>query len=222
MGFTDALTKTYQAHADPENAKHMKAYMKDKFEFFGIKAEQRRSLMRRVADQHRLEIRDTIRSLAFDLYDQPQHEMHMVAMELFEKQLRRSYIKEDIILIEKLITTNSWWDSVDYIAKNILGKYLMVFPEERAVVIQRFSDSDDMWLQRSTIIFQLGYKDATDKDLLFRQCLKHKDSTEFFIQKAIGWALREYGKYNPNDVLAFVASADLKPLSQREAIRRLV
>ncbi len=200
----------------------MSAYMKHKFEFYGIKAPMRRALMKPLVEEHRIEIRDTIRSLAFDLYDLPQRELHMVAIELFEKQLRRSYKKDDIKLIEKLITLNAWWDSVDFIAKNILGKYLNTFPEEITGVVKRFSSSNDMWLQRSTIIFQLGYKEKTDKELLFKQCLAHKDSNEFFIQKAIGWALREYGKYNPKDVLSFATLNDLKPLSKREAIRKLI
>ena len=78
-----------------------------------------------------------------------------------------------------------------------------------------------MWLQRSSIIFQLGYKKNTDEALLFKQCLAHKHSEEFFIQKAIGWALREYGKTNPQSVLNFVNSADLKSLSTKEAIRNI-
>lgn len=222
MGFIQALDRTFQKYANPEDAKHMKAYMLDQFDFYGIRAAQRRSLMKSVAADHHIEIRDTIRTLVFDLYDQPKREMHMVAMELFDKHLRRSYKLEDIALIEQLITTNSWWDSVDFIAKNILGKYLLAFPDETHKVIEKFSNSDDMWLQRSTIIFQLGYKEKTNKELLFQQCKIHKVSNEFFIKKAIGWALREYGKVNPDAVLKFVETADLKPLSKREAIRRLI
>jgi len=222
MGFIEALDRTFQKHANPEDAKHMKAYMLNQFDFYGIRAAQRRSLMNTVAKCHHIEIRDTIRTMAFDLYDQPKREMHMVAMELFDKQLRRSYKLEDIALIEQLITTNSWWDSVDFIAKNILGRYLLIFPVETFQVIERFSSSDNMWLQRSAIIFQLGYKEKTNKELLFQQCMKHRVSNDFFIKKAIGWALREYGKVNPDAVLKFVETADLKPLSKREAIRRLI
>jgi len=222
MGFITELQSVYQENSNPEYAFPMKAYMKGKFEFYGIKADLRRSLLKPLVEKHRLEIQDTIRTLAFDLYDLPQRELHMCSMELFEKQLRKSYKKEDIQLIEKLLTTNSWWDSVDFIAKNILGKYLQTFPEEIEKVIDIFSSSDNIWLQRSTIIFQLGYKENTDKELLFKQCLIHRESKEFFIQKAIGWALREYGNYNPKDVLIFATSSDLKALSKREAIRRLV
>lgn len=78
-----------------------------------------------------------------------------------------------------------------------------------------------MWLNRTAIIFQLSYKEKTNFDLLKSECEKHKHSTEFFIQKAIGWALRDYSRFNPNGVLQYVNSTDLKPLSKKEALRLL-
>lgn len=222
MDFITELKQTFQSNTNDAFAEQMSAYMLNKFTFYGIKAPLRRSISKPILEKHKLEICDTVRTLAFDLYDLPQREMHMIAIELFEKELRKSYKKEDIKLIEKLITINSWWDSVDFIAKQILGKYLQLYNEETTEVISKFSNSDNLWLQRSSIIFQLGYKEKTDEQLLFKQCLIHKDSDEFFIQKAIGWALREYGKVNPTAVLDFVNSNTLKPLSKREAIRRLI
>ena len=222
MNFVTQLDKSFSKNSNPEFAAQMKSYLKDKFELYGIKAKLRRDLLKPLVEKNRIEIRDTIKTLAFDLYDFKQREMHLCAIELFEKQLRKAYKKEDIIYIEKLITTNSWWDSVDFIAKQILGKYLVIHPNETEKVITNFSNSENMWLNRSSIIFQLGYKEKTNKELLFNQCLEHKDSKEFFIQKAIGWALREYGSYNPKDVLKFVYSNNLKPLSKREAIRKLI
>ncbi|MBU2940472.1 DNA alkylation repair protein [Lacinutrix sp. C3R15] len=222
MNFISALDNTFSKNENLEFAAQMKAYLKNRFDFYGIKAKLRRDLLQPLAQKHQLEIRDTIRTLTFDLYQFKQREMHLCAIELFEKQLRKSYKKEDIYLIEKLITTNSWWDSVDFIAKQILGKYLIIHPNETEKIIRDFSNSNNMWLNRCSIIFQLGYKENTNKQLLFNQCLKHKNSNEFFIQKAIGWALREYGSYNPKDVLTFVKSNNLKPLSTREAIRKLI
>lgn len=222
MNFISQLDESFQKNANPEFAAQMKSYLKDNFELYGLKTKLRREVLKPLAEKNRLEIRDTIRTLTFDLYDFKQREMHLIAIELFEKQLRKVYQKEDIIYIEKLITTNSWWDSVDFIAKQILGKYLILHPNETEKVIRRFSNAENMWLNRSSIIFQLSYKENTNKELLFNQCLAHKDSKEFFIQKAIGWALREYGRYNPKDVLEFVSTNDLKPLSKREAIRKLI
>ena len=137
------------------------------------------------------------------------------------KELKGNYIKEDIQLIEKLILNNSWWDSVDTIAKYILGEYLFEFPLETKNVIERFSNSENMWLNRSAILFQLGYKQKTNADFLFSECLKQSHSNEFFIQKAIGWALREYAKSNPEIVRQFVKNSNLKPLSIKEALKNI-
>jgi len=222
MSLITDITTTFKSNADPEYAAQMKKYLLGKFELYGIKTKPRRGLLKPLAKKHHLEIRDTIRTLVFDLYDLPQRELHHCAIELFKSQLHKSYKKEDISIIEKLITTNSWWDSVDFIAKQILGNYLLQFPEETPKIITNFSNSDNMWLNRCSIIFQLGYKEKTNQELLFQQCLAHNESGEFFIQKAIGWALREYGKTNPKDVLNFVNSSFLKPLSKREAIRNII
>lgn len=221
MNFVNDLTVKFKANANPEFASQMKEYMRNKFDFYGIKTTLRRGLLKEVTAEHRLEVRDTIRSLAFDLYELPQRELHHCAIELFEKQLRKNYQKEDIKLIEALIITNSWWDTVDFISKQILGKYLLKFPEETTKTITHFSNSENMWLNRCSITFQLGYKEKTNEALLFQQCLEHKASEEFFIQKAIGWSLREYGKVNPKAVLTFANQADLKPLSNREAVRNI-
>jgi 3-methyladenine DNA glycosylase AlkD len=120
-----------------------------------------------------------------------------------------------------MLVTNSWWDSVDVLAKYLVGGYLNKYPEEKLKIIDHFSSAESMWLNRTAILFQLSYKTKTDFNLLKSECEKHKNSNEFFIQKAIGWALREYSKYNPKGVMDFVSIANLKPLSAREAIRNI-
>jgi len=95
------------------------------------------------------------------------------------------------------------------------------FLEEAHNVIMRFSSASNLWLNRSAILFQLSYKEKTDFELLKLICEKHKHSKEFFIQKAIGCALRDYSRFNPRAVKEFVLSAQLKPLSSREALRLL-
>lgn len=222
MTFITDLQDSFSKNANATFAQQMKSYMVNLFEFYGIKATLRRRLLNEVVLKHKDNVSKNIRKLAFDLYQLPQRELHMCAIELFEKTLRKSYVMKDIKLIEWLITTNSHWDSVDFIAKQILGNYLLKFPEEIETVIQRFSSSKNMWLNRSAILFQLSYKEKTNETVLFEQCLLHKESNEFFIQKAIGWALREYGKVNPKAVLEFVNTTTLKPLSHREAIRRII
>ncbi len=222
MTFINQLTALFEANANPEFAAGMKSYMRSKFDFYGIKADLRRELLKKAIASCTADVANDPRQITKQLYKLPQRELHMCAMEIFEKELRKKYVLKDIVLIEKLITTNSWWDSVDFIAKNILGKYLMVFPEQTTDTISKFSKSPNLWLNRSTLIFQLGYKKNTNEQILFQQCLKFKHSNEFFIRKAIGWALREYAKTNSISVLNFVNSTQLKPLSKKEAIRNII
>lgn len=219
--FIKDLTNLYSKHANAENATHMKNYMRGQFEFYGIKTKERRTLLKQAIASNEEEVVTNVRELTFQLYKLPQREFHLTANEIFDKQLRKKYLKDDIVLIERLITENSWWDTVDFIAKWVLGNYLTIYPDMVETTITRFSNVDNIWLNRSTIIFQLGYKHNTDEELLFKQCMAHKESNEFFIQKAIGWALREYGKTSPQSVLNFVNSTSLKPLSHREAIRNI-
>lgn len=153
------------------------------------------------------------REIVLSLFQLPQRELHYCAQEILTKYLKNKYLIKDIDLIKKLLTTQSWWDSVDHISKWTLGFYLKQHPSEIDHTINEFSNSDNMWLVRSTILYQLGYKKEINEVILFQQCINHRDSNEFFIQKAIGWALREYAKVNPEAVLKFVNKADLKPLS---------
>jgi 3-methyladenine DNA glycosylase AlkD len=222
MGFIEDLEKAFADKHNPENAFAMAKYMQNHFSFFGIKTDDRRSIFKHIWKENQEEVSKNPRAIALELYSKPQRELHYCAIEILIKQLKKNYKKEDIQLIEKFIITNSWWDSVDTIAKNILGEYLLEYPLETEKVIERFSNSDTMWLNRSAILFQLGYKQKTNFDLLQSECDKHKNSNEFFIQKAIGWALREYAKTNPEAVKNFVVNNNLKPLSKKEALKNIL
>lgn len=221
MNFILALENTFKQNENPENAFAMAKYMKNNFPFFGIKTQERRRIFKEIWKENKEEVSANAREIALDLYSKPEREFQYCAIEILIKELQGNYKKEDIQLIEKLISDNSWWDSVDTIAKYNLGEYLLEFPLETKKVIERFSNSTNMWLNRSAILFQLGYKQKTSADLLFSECLKHSHSKEFFIQKAIGWALREYAKSNPEDVQEFVKTNTLKPLSKKEALKNM-
>lgn len=222
MNFITSLELAFKDSSHPENRLAMAKYMRNLFPFFGIKTEDRRLIFKTLCKEYQQEITENARAIALELYSKKQREWHYCAIEILIKQLKGKYKKEDIHLIEKLIITNSWWDSVDTIAKYILGEYLLEFPLETENVIERFSNSENMWLNRSAILFQLGYKQKTNFDLLKSECEKHKDSNEFFIQKAIGWALREYGKINPQAVKNYVNNSSLKNLSRKEALKNIL
>ncbi len=219
--FIEDLELAFYAHRDSEKATKMSEYMRNKFSFFGIQTAARRDIFKNILIKNQAETITNVREIALELYGKEQREFHYCAIELLIKKLKGNYKEEDILLIEKLITTNSWWDSVDTIAKNILGRYLKEFPECIPTIINRFLNSENLWLIRTAIIFQLGYKEKTDFDLLKSIIIKHQSSSEFFIQKAIGWALREYAKTYPNKVKNFVWTNDLKPLSKKEALKNL-
>ena len=221
MNFISSLEKAFTEKSNVENAVAMSKYMKNNFPFFGIKTEERRKIFKTIWDENKKEVSDNSREIALLLYSKQERELHYCALEILIKKLKNNYIKDDIQLIKKLIITNSWWDSVDVIAKFILGDYLLKFSLETDTVINRFSNSENIWLNRSAILFQLGYKEKTNFDLLKSVCEKHKSSTEFFIQKAIGWALREYAKTNPEAVKNFVSVSNLKKLSEKEALKNL-
>ena len=221
MKFCSDLEADFRKASNSELAIPMENYMKNNFTYFGIKTEKRRAIFKSNYEQNKPEVKSNFRTIALELFQMKEREFHQTAIDLLLKEFKKNFVLEDIQLIEKLIITNSWWDSVDTIAKYILGGYLLQFPSETLKVVERFSDSENMWLNRSAILFQLSYKDKTNFEILKSECEKHKHSNEFFIQKAIGWVLRDYSRFNPNEVKAYVNSTNLKPLSRREALRLL-
>lgn len=222
MGFIEVLEKSLAEKYNSKNALAMAKYMRNHFSFFGIKTVDRRQVFKAIWKENQEEVLEYPREIALQLFAKGQRELQYCAIEILIKQLQGNYKKEDIQLIEKLLITNSWWDSVDTIAKNILGQYLLEYPLETENIIERFSNSENMWLNRSAILFQLGYKQKTNFELLKSECDKHKNSNAFFIQKAIGWALREYAKTNPEAVKNFVSNTNLKQLSKKEALKNIL
>ena len=120
-----------------------------------------------------------------------------------------------------MIVNKSWWDTVDYIAVKLVGKHFENFPELIPKHIKTWNSSGNLWLNRTAILFQLQYKKKTDINLLFDIIEKQAGSREFFIQKAIGWVLREYSKTDENAVRKFVMQTNLSSLSKREALKWL-
>ena len=222
MSFVITIKLALEANQDFAYGQKQSDYLKNNFPCYGIPTQNRREILKNHTTLYHEEIKSNFRNICWELYQFPHREMHQIAIDIFIKEIKKNYQVEDILLIEKLITSNSWWDSVDTLAKYAVGGYLEKFPEKKFSIIEKFSNSENMWLNRTAIIFQLGYKAKTDFDLLISECEKHKHSNEFFIQKAIGWALREYSSVNPKGVLEYVNSTNLKPLSKKEAIRKII
>jgi len=217
----DQLIYELRAASDAERAVPMAAYMKNNFPFLGIQTPVRRSILKAWNQQHAAEIKTDIRAIVKELWQLPEREFHYCAVDLLVKNLKNKWEVADDLLIFELLTTHAWWDSVDLLAKYGLGGYLQQFPEKRDQIIEAYLSSNHLWLQRSTLIFQLDYKVKTDIDLLKALSLHFKDSKEFFIRKAIGWAWREYARVNPEVVRLWIPQAGLSPLSVREAMKHL-
>nr|HMU04795.1 DNA alkylation repair protein [Saprospiraceae bacterium] len=210
-----------EQNADPHRAPAMKAYMKNHFAFYGINSPLRKEMVKDIKKKYTFKNDDLFWKLIDHLWQSDERELQYIALDLLASSASK-LTKENIPTLEKMILIKSWWDTVDMIAPNLIGKIFIKDTTSRDNYIYNWIDSDNIWLQRSTIIFQLKYGMKTDIDLLSEAILKNDVSKEFFVRKAQGWALRQYGKYNPSFVYNFVQSnPQLSGLTQKEALRSL-
>jgi 3-methyladenine DNA glycosylase AlkD len=214
------LLKAFEQHANAKKAIEMEAYMLNQFPFFGIQAPIRKKLQKAFLREHSLHSLERLEQIVSNCFGQPQREFHYFAIALFTTH-KTLWIKDSALFIDYCIQQKSWWDTVDGMASDWFKAYFKLFPAQTKPVTARWNKSKNIWLQRSSIMFQKSYKKDTDTNLLSTYIIRHIDSTEFFIQKAIGWALREYSKTNPTWVKEFVEKNKLAPLSKREALKRI-
>lgn len=214
------LYATFRRHADATDAAAMQAYMKGRFPFFGIKAPERRELVKEHIALHGAPDPAELPAIARAAFALPEREMHQVAVDLVMKHAKR-LTPADLPWVEELITTKSWWDSVDALAIHVAGVVLKRYPKEVPAWNRRWITANDLWLNRTAILFQNRWKQDTDRELLFANIARHAAHPDFFIRKAIGWALRELGATDARAVQAFVKAHRLSPLSEREALRRI-
>jgi len=216
-----SLRKLFKQNENPVQAVSMKKYMRDQFEYLGVKSPQSAALMKDFIKEHGLPPIAQLGEISHDLWSLPQREFQYAAMSLigkFEKKVEPNFITT----IEYLLVTKSWWDTVDMLAGHAVGTQFKRFPDVREKYLKNWRKSDNFWLRRTTLLFQLGYKKETDFNLLCELIHENLGSDEFFINKAIGWALRQYARTNPTPVKKFVkATKDLNPLSRREALKNI-
>lgn len=212
------IISTFQSNGDQLIAEGQSNYMRNKFEFFGLKSQKRRDLQRAFLRSDSLPPKSELKLIVSELWTEPQRELHYLGQELVKKYLRESD-RSDIELYEYMVTHKSWWDTVDFIASNLIGSHFKTYPELRKAYVDKWLSSQNMWLQRCALLFQLKYKTEVDTDLLTYAIRPLLGSKEFFINKAIGWMLREYSKSNPEWVASYVSKTELTPLSRKEALR---
>ncbi len=220
--FVHHIVALFEVHRNDHQASMMSRYMKDQFGFLGIQSPLRRELTRSILANRNLAglSAEELIPLVMKLWELPYREYQYLAMDLLNRKMKKaSYVM--IEPLEYLIVTKSWWDTVDMIASHHVGPLFLIKPELVKKHVSAWMSSNNLWLQRTAILFQLSYKGKTNEALLYRNIGELSGSREFFIQKAIGWALREYAKTNPGSVVTFVVQANLASLSRREALRKL-
>lgn len=217
-----AVRAALQAAADPARAPAMQAYMKSALPFYGVARPERDAALKPVWAAHSLQDRGTWEATVRALYDEAAYrEERYAALALLARE-KRWRDPHAVPLIEHLVVVGAWWDLVDETAGRTVAPLLRAHRDEMTPVVLRWSESDDLWLRRTSVLAQLG-KGEVDRDLLTSVVLAAAPSTEFFLRKAIGWALRDLAHRDPGWVRGFLAEhgAALSPLSVREASKHL-
>lgn len=196
------------------------SYMKDIAPFLGVKTPERRSLVKKIARELDLPTSDELAQTARALWKLEEREFHYAAFDLIQIHIdvaNKKFLEDHV---EYLITHKSWWDTVDGLGSAAVSPLTDKYGCEK--LIEKWNKSDNIWLIRSAIQHQRGRKFEADNKLILRYCHEHAESTEFFIVKAIGWALRDMAKVSPREVRNFLTeNPDLGRVAVREAERGL-
>lgn len=220
LPYLEPLVVVLKQQANAAEAKPMKDYMKGRFPFLGVKRPLRSALLNDFLSDNGKPDPKEIPTLLIQLWELPEREYQYLALEFLKKGWQ--YLTDaDIELMEWLITEKSWWDTVDMLSQHGVSNLLYRYPKLIDSHPPKWLQSDNIWLQRTAILYQLKWKKETDSDKLFYYCSCLAHSNEFFIRKAIGWALREYSKSDADAVLDFISQNKLSPLSEREALKQI-
>ena len=226
VALVEDVRRALAGAADPDRAPAMQAYMKSDMPFHGVPAPVCRRLFRKAFASHPLADRATWTATVLALWDGATHrEERYGALALARDRRYRTYLDAQALpLLEHLVRTGAWWDLVDDVASHLVGPALLADHDRTATAVRRWPTADDRWLRRAAVICQIGAKGRTDVSLMAAAVDANVDDPDLFLRKAIGWALRQYARVDPEWVRSFVAGrADrLSPLSRREALKHLV
>ena len=214
----EELVKELKALANPDDAVAMKAYMKNKFEFLGVKTPARRKLAKTFFKQQTDSVIDW--NFINEAWKNPYRELQYTALDYLEIR-KKLLTPSDLPRLKKQAQTKSWWDTIDFLDR-LVGSIIARFPETKEIIVA-WSCDEDIWLRRLAIDHQLLRKEKTDTKLLEKILVNNLGRTEFFINKAIGWALRDYSKTNPDWVKDFIERyrVEMAALSIREGSKYL-
>ncbi|WP_433302907.1 DNA alkylation repair protein [Actinoplanes sp. CA-030573] len=208
------------AARDPARAAAMAAYMRDQFDYAGVAAPALRAVERAAFAGLPRPAEADLRDFALSCWSRPEREYQYAACDYLRRHVGVAGAGF-LPVVRTLLTTKSWWDTVDPLATRFVGDLVRSHPV-LAHEMDDWSQDENKWLVRTAILFQLHYGGATDTSRLFGYCVRQAGHPDFFVRKAIGWALRQYARTDPESVRAFVAATPaLSPLSRREAMKHL-
>jgi 3-methyladenine DNA glycosylase AlkD len=218
----DFVRSSLDARANPEKAAGMQAYMKTDMPFFGVQKPGRVGILRDIKSRFAPRTHAEYLESAAALWELPHREEKYLAQG-FAVAFPRHIVPDSLPLYRRFIVEGAWWDFVDETATHMIRELVMSHPEEIWPVVEGWVVGENMWLRRAAILCQVGAKTSTDSDRLFSFCTGRAHESEFFIRKAIGWALRDYARTDPDAVARFVTDhrAELSPLSVREASKHI-
>ncbi|MEE9414755.1 MAG: DNA alkylation repair protein [Acidimicrobiales bacterium] len=219
--YISALDHVFSEHADADRGAKMSGYMKGHFEFFGVMAGPRRELARDARHALGKPEPGDVLSFAELAWSCPERELQYVAVDELSRIVRK-LDASDLAAVRALIVSKSWWDTVDALASHAVGG-LVRDHDELVATMDLWIQDDDMWVARSALLHQLRFGESTDEERLFGYCEIQASHPDFFIRKAIGWALRQHARHAPDSVRQFLdrVASDLSPLSIREASKHL-
>ena len=221
-----ALRLCLREVADPPKAAGMQRYMKSEMPYLGVQAPAMKKACRGVWTAHPVHSQQEWIEAMLTLWREAEYrEERYAAINLASDKRYSEYITlEALPCFEEMVVDGAWWDYVDAIASRMINVLLSRHPSEMGILMRDWAGCADIWKRRTSIICQLKSKKATDVELLY-DCIEPSiESSEFFLRKGIGWALREYAKTDPASVIAYVTfNADrLSRLSKREAVRNFI
>jgi 3-methyladenine DNA glycosylase AlkD len=216
------VTTQLKRLADPAKAPAMAAYMKTSQPFFGVPTPIRTAMLKQMGDKFAPVDQKSYARSVMALWKLPHREERYCAIS-FARRYEQFITLESLPLYERMIREGAWWDFVDEIAVNLVGTVYGNLRTQTRPIIERWIDDNDMWIRRTALLSHMKHKNETDAAQLFKHCLKLSHEREFFIRKAIGWALREYSKTDPRAVRAFLTknSKRLSNLSYAEGSKHL-
>lgn len=199
----DRATTTLAALGDLDTAASMSAYMKTEMPFHGVKKPARTGVLRDLVEEFPVATQGEYLATVRSLWSQPHREEKYFAI-AWARHWSRFVVSASLPLYDQLIVEGAWWDLVDDVAANLIGPVLLADRAQVGVVLDEWVDDDHLWRRRTAILAQLKHGRDTDEAMLFDFCLRRAHEDEFFIRKAIGWALRQYARVAPDAVATFV------------------